>query len=163
MVTCGATSGRQVQFDLRTLFGPNITVFGSRMGTREDLKEALGHLNAGRLKPVVDRVFAFDAIQEALQYMESGAHFWKVVVMSKGKGGAESLSATAYVLSQEEFVKELPAEEFTYAAFGTYQVTLERIERETGLDFGGLRKLDPLAGKESEGTNRIQGPDDLLL
>jgi NADPH:quinone reductase-like Zn-dependent oxidoreductase len=32
------------------------------------------------IKPVVDRVFSFDQIHEALQLMESGGHFGKIVV-----------------------------------------------------------------------------------
>jgi NADPH:quinone reductase-like Zn-dependent oxidoreductase len=31
-------------------------------------------------KPVVDRVFAFEAYKEALGYLKSGAHFGKIVV-----------------------------------------------------------------------------------
>jgi NADPH:quinone reductase-like Zn-dependent oxidoreductase len=32
------------------------------------------------LKPVIDKTFAFDEVQDALRYMESGAHFGKIVV-----------------------------------------------------------------------------------
>jgi NADPH:quinone reductase-like Zn-dependent oxidoreductase len=32
------------------------------------------------LKPVVDRVFGFDELPDALRYMESGSHFGKIVV-----------------------------------------------------------------------------------
>lgn len=32
------------------------------------------------LKPIIDRVFTFDETKEALKYMESGAHFGKIVV-----------------------------------------------------------------------------------
>lgn len=32
------------------------------------------------LKPVIDRVFEFDEIQDALRYMEGGSHFGKIVV-----------------------------------------------------------------------------------
>ena len=34
-----------------------------------------------RLKPVIDRVFGFAQFGDALRYMESGAHFGKVVVV----------------------------------------------------------------------------------
>jgi len=33
-----------------------------------------------QLRPVIDRVFAFDEAHDALQYLESGAHFGKVVI-----------------------------------------------------------------------------------
>jgi NADPH:quinone reductase-like Zn-dependent oxidoreductase len=32
------------------------------------------------LRPVVDRVFAFSELPQALRYMESGAHFGKIVL-----------------------------------------------------------------------------------
>jgi NADPH:quinone reductase-like Zn-dependent oxidoreductase len=81
MVTCGATTGRQAQFDLRTLFSRNITVLGSRMGTRRDLDEALRFLKAGRLKPVVDKVFPLKKASEAQAYMEERKHFGKIVLV----------------------------------------------------------------------------------
>jgi NADPH:quinone reductase-like Zn-dependent oxidoreductase len=33
-----------------------------------------------RLEPIVDRVFPFEQIREALTYLQSGAHFGKIVV-----------------------------------------------------------------------------------
>ena len=33
-----------------------------------------------RLRPVVDRVFPLEEAREAMQYMQSGAHFGKVVI-----------------------------------------------------------------------------------
>jgi len=34
-----------------------------------------------RIRPVIDRIFPCEALKEALHYMESGAHFGKVVVV----------------------------------------------------------------------------------
>jgi len=53
----------------------NIAV-GDRVGL-EALSRAMA---ASKLKPVVDKVFAFDAAREAFAYLDSGAHFGKVVV-----------------------------------------------------------------------------------
>jgi NADPH:quinone reductase-like Zn-dependent oxidoreductase len=33
-----------------------------------------------KLRPVVDRVFAFKEIKEALRHMESGGHFGKICI-----------------------------------------------------------------------------------
>jgi NADPH:quinone reductase-like Zn-dependent oxidoreductase len=33
-----------------------------------------------QLRPVIDRAFAFDEARDALRYLESGAHFGKVVI-----------------------------------------------------------------------------------
>lgn len=77
--------------------------------------------------------------------------FWKVVVMVKNDG---RLSATAYLLSQESLLGDLheaqrAKEAFRYGAYKTYQVPISRIEERTGLDFGSLKRVDPLDGTEA--------------
>lgn len=75
--------------------------------------------------------------------------FWKVAVMVKQSTGA--LSATAYLLSQEELIKglEVAPEEFDYGAYLAYQVPVRSIETLTGLSFGALADADPLAHEEA--------------
>jgi NADPH:quinone reductase-like Zn-dependent oxidoreductase len=80
LLICGATSGRQIQFDARALFGRNITVHGSRMGTRRGLLDAMDHVHAGRLKPVVDQVFPLAQAPEAHRRMEDRRNFGKIVL-----------------------------------------------------------------------------------
>jgi NADPH:quinone reductase-like Zn-dependent oxidoreductase len=43
----------------------------------EDLNRAL---TANALRPVIDKVFDFEQVPDALRYMESGSHFGKIVV-----------------------------------------------------------------------------------
>lgn len=80
LVTCGATTGRQAQFDLRTLFSRNITIHGSRLGPRTGLDHAVRFLNAGRLRPVVDKTFPLSKAAEAQKYMEERRNFGKIVL-----------------------------------------------------------------------------------
>jgi NADPH:quinone reductase-like Zn-dependent oxidoreductase len=80
LVTCGATTGPEVKLDLRHLFGRQLSVLGSYMGTMGELHEVLGHVFAGRLKPVVDRVFALGEIRAAHEYLEKSQMFGKIVV-----------------------------------------------------------------------------------
>ena len=80
LVTCGATSGFDGKTDLRALFGKQISIHGSYMGRLSESREVWTHIAAGRLKPVVDRTFDFAELPAALRYMESGAHFGKIVV-----------------------------------------------------------------------------------
>lgn len=80
LVTCGATTGPTVSLDLRHLFARQLTVLGSYMGTMGDLQEALGHVFAGRLKPVVDHVFPMREIRAAHEYLEKSQMFGKIVV-----------------------------------------------------------------------------------
>ena len=80
LVTCGATTGPNVGIDLRHLFARQLTLLGSYMGTMGELHAVLRHVFAGRLKPVVDRVFPLSDIRAAHEHLEKSAMFGKVVV-----------------------------------------------------------------------------------
>src|ERR1700680_2285898 len=81
LVTCGATTGPSVALDLRHLFARQLTLLGSYMGTMGELHEVLSHVFAGRLKPVVDRVFPLSEIRAAHEYLEKSQMFGKVIVI----------------------------------------------------------------------------------
>jgi NADPH:quinone reductase-like Zn-dependent oxidoreductase len=80
LVTCGATTGPAVSIDLRHLFARQLTLLGSYMGTMQELHEVLGHVFAGRLKPVLDRAFPLKEIRAAHEYLEKSQMFGKIVV-----------------------------------------------------------------------------------
>ena len=80
LVTCGATTGPNVGIDLRHLFARQLSLLGSYMGTMGELHEVLGHVFAGRLKAVVDRVFPLSDLRSAHEYLEKSQMFGKVVV-----------------------------------------------------------------------------------
>jgi NADPH:quinone reductase-like Zn-dependent oxidoreductase len=80
LVTCGATSGPAASLDLRFLYSRQISLFGSYMGTMNDLREVLSHVFAARLKPIVDRTFPLSEIRAAHEYMESSQMFGKIVL-----------------------------------------------------------------------------------
>jgi NADPH:quinone reductase-like Zn-dependent oxidoreductase len=81
LVTCGGTTGHEVRFDLRHLFFRSLSFLGSTMGTLEELKTVLGHVEAGRLRPVIDSVFPLDRIRDAHRRLAERAVFGKVVVV----------------------------------------------------------------------------------
>ena len=66
-------------------------------------------------------------------------------------------------------IKDMTEAAFVLGAYETYQVKIAKIERETGLDFGGLREFDPLGSALPEEApfsqvfRRIRGPADLKL
>jgi NADPH:quinone reductase-like Zn-dependent oxidoreductase len=80
LVTCGATTGPSVGIDLRHLFARQLRLLGSYMGTMAELNEVLGHVFAGRMKPVVDRVFPLEGVRQAHEYLEKSQMFGKVVM-----------------------------------------------------------------------------------
>jgi len=80
LVTCGATTGPDVKINLQFLFARQLSLLGSYMGTMGELREVLGHVFAGRLRPVVDRVFPLAEVRAAHEYLESSQMFGKVVL-----------------------------------------------------------------------------------
>lgn len=80
LVTCGATTGPSVGIDLRHLFARQLSLLGSYMGTMGELHEVLSHVFAGRIKPIVDRVFPLSEIREAHEYLGQSRMFGKVVL-----------------------------------------------------------------------------------
>ena len=58
----------------------NIRIQGIYVGSREMFEAMNRAISLHQLHPVVDRVFPFEETHEAYRYMESGAHFGKVVI-----------------------------------------------------------------------------------
>jgi NADPH2:quinone reductase len=90
IVVVGLTAGTTAPFNMSVLLVKRLTIVGTTLRGRpleekiavaRDLSEHLLPLfDAGRLRPVVDRVFAFEQIRDAHRLMESNATFGKVVL-----------------------------------------------------------------------------------
>lgn len=80
IVTCGATAGFHPAIDLRHIFFRQVEILGSTMGSKADMLAVLGHVAAGRLSPVVDRVLPLAQAADAHRVLEDRAAFGKVVL-----------------------------------------------------------------------------------
>ena len=80
LVTCGATTGYDAKVDIRFLFVRQLSLLGSYMGVKSELQPIMKLVAAGRLKPVVDRIFPLAEAADAHRYLESGEQFGKVVL-----------------------------------------------------------------------------------
>jgi len=80
LVTCGATSGFDARTDLRQVFFRHLTLLGSFMGSKAELLEAMKFVTAGKIRPVVDRVFPLSEARQAHELMENRGQFGKIVV-----------------------------------------------------------------------------------
>ena len=83
IVTCGATSGFLAESDLRIVFFKQVSILGSTMGSMGEVLDVMGHVAAGRLKPVVDRTFDLSEVREAHAYLARREQFGKVVLTVK--------------------------------------------------------------------------------
>ncbi|MFN7988079.1 MAG: zinc-binding dehydrogenase [Thermoanaerobaculia bacterium] len=80
IVTCGATSGPNPEEEIRIIFWKQLSILGSTMGTDSEFGALLRAVEAKRVLPVVDEVFALENVRAAYERLESGAGFGKVVV-----------------------------------------------------------------------------------
>jgi NADPH:quinone reductase-like Zn-dependent oxidoreductase len=65
-------------------FMKSLKLIGIFVGSREMFEAMNRAIAVNRLRPVVDRVFAFDQAVAALRYFESARHFGKVVIRVAG-------------------------------------------------------------------------------
>ena len=76
----GFLGGFETPLNVVPLIERLIRIQGIAVGSRERFEAMNRAIEAQRLKPVVDRVFRFEAAAEALTLMEHGGHFGKIVV-----------------------------------------------------------------------------------
>lgn len=62
------------------IFMKALRMIGVFVGSRDMFEAMNSAIEGSEMKPVVDRVFEFGEAREALKYMQSGAHFGKIVV-----------------------------------------------------------------------------------
>lgn len=75
----GALTGA-ANFNPVTVFMKAVRLQGIFTGSRTLFEEMNKAITVNKLKPVIDRVFAFGEAREALKHLESASHFGKIVV-----------------------------------------------------------------------------------
>src|SRR5437899_7060000 len=80
IVTCGATTGREVKLNIWPLFVKQQRLIGSYGRNRADLEATLQWAADGKLKPVIDSVFPLDQTAEAFEKLRSRKVLGKVLI-----------------------------------------------------------------------------------
>ncbi len=78
---CGATTGLRTELHLGLLFSQQKEIYGTFMGTKEDMREIVAMLNRGVIRPVVDKSFPLAKAAEAHQAMEETNFFGKLLLV----------------------------------------------------------------------------------
>jgi NADPH:quinone reductase-like Zn-dependent oxidoreductase len=76
----GVVSGLSATLPLGPVVTRHVRLQGITVGTPEQFESMLRAVGDHRLRPVVDKVFDFDALRAALAYLASGAHFGKIAL-----------------------------------------------------------------------------------
>jgi NADPH:quinone reductase-like Zn-dependent oxidoreductase len=80
LVTTGATTGYDVQSDLRHIFFKGTNILGSTQGTRAELEEALFWMSKGKIRSIIDSCYSFENASEAFTKMLKGDLFGKILI-----------------------------------------------------------------------------------
>jgi zinc-binding alcohol dehydrogenase/oxidoreductase len=80
MVIYGATTEDTIDLNLRAFFYGQYKLLGSTMGSREELRELLAHMEKYELRPIIDKVYTLDDAEQAFDHIEKTNQFGKVVL-----------------------------------------------------------------------------------
>ncbi|TPQ37442.1 NAD(P)-dependent alcohol dehydrogenase [Bradyrhizobium guangdongense] len=80
ILVIGVLTGFSQQIAIPSLFSKNLHVIGLSVGSRRMFENMSAAIARNGMKPVIDRVFGFDAVPDALRLMQQGGHFGKIVV-----------------------------------------------------------------------------------
>ncbi len=76
----GILSGLAGELNIAPILHKHLTIHGIYVGSRAMFEDMNRALTLHQLHPVIDRVFPFEQIHDALRYMESAAHTGKIVI-----------------------------------------------------------------------------------
>jgi NADPH:quinone reductase-like Zn-dependent oxidoreductase len=76
----GVLTGVSAEVETSNILRKSVRVQGIYVGSRVMFEEMNRAIALAELRPVVDRVFAFEEAAAALRYMESAAHFGKICI-----------------------------------------------------------------------------------
>jgi len=80
IVTCGATTGGNVQLSLHAVFFKSLSILGATMGSKGDLRQILRMFEQGRFRGVVDRELPMAEVGEAHRLLEERQAYGKIVL-----------------------------------------------------------------------------------
>ncbi len=80
LLTVGCTTGYEAPTPINLLFGRHLSIIGSTMGTQTDFEAAMTQVWAGKVKPVVDRIYPLAEYPAALERMLGREAFGKIVL-----------------------------------------------------------------------------------
>jgi NADPH:quinone reductase-like Zn-dependent oxidoreductase len=80
ILNVGRTGGSLVEIDVRYIFGKQLSILGSTMGTHADFAAVMALVFAGLFDPLVDQVFPLEEARQAQARLEAGEQLGKIVL-----------------------------------------------------------------------------------
>jgi crotonyl-CoA carboxylase/reductase len=91
IVICGATSGYQLDFDVRYLWMRQKQIIGSHFANAYEATRANELIESGKIRPVLWKTMTFDGVAQAHQSMYKNEHLGKIAILVGAE--AEGLGA----------------------------------------------------------------------
>lgn len=76
----GLLAGLSAPINTYQFVGKNVRIHGIETGSRKMFDEMNQFIEQKRIRPVIDKIFEFEQVRDALRYLENGSHFGKLVV-----------------------------------------------------------------------------------
>ncbi|GAB2555099.1 zinc-binding dehydrogenase [Gracilibacillus alcaliphilus] len=80
IVIFGSSTHDEISFNLRDFFYGHYQLFGSTMGSREELRELMAFSEKYNIKPLIDKTYSLTDIEQAFDYLSSQAQLGKVAI-----------------------------------------------------------------------------------
>jgi NADPH:quinone reductase-like Zn-dependent oxidoreductase len=80
LLTVGNSAGPKFEIDNRYMFAKHLSIIGSTMSTLEEFREVMDLVVAGKLKPIMDRVFPLKDAAQAQGRLEKHENFGKITL-----------------------------------------------------------------------------------
>jgi crotonyl-CoA carboxylase/reductase len=81
VVICGATSGYQLDFDVRYLWMRQKEIIGSHFANAWEATRANALIEESKIRPVLWQTFGFDRVAEAHQLLRDNQHLGKIAIL----------------------------------------------------------------------------------
>jgi len=76
----GVLSGLNIDVSLGPIVTRKVRLQGITVGSRDGMEAMIRAISQHAIKPVIDRIFAFEELREALDYLERSGHFGKICI-----------------------------------------------------------------------------------
>jgi len=93
VVICGATSGYQLDFDVRYLWMRQKEIIGSHFANAWEATKANELIEESKIRPVLWKTMGFEAVAEAHQLLRDNRHLGKIAVLVGASGEGQGKTA----------------------------------------------------------------------
>lgn len=80
IVNFGRTAGNIDSIATKQFYWKQLQILGSTMGTRDEFLSMIDFIESRNLKPVIDKIYPLDQIGDAVERLQKGEQFGKIVI-----------------------------------------------------------------------------------